>query len=184
VRFESRKEFVYDPQIGAKKDTQTALKIYAEYVRKHSAVPAPSFFEVDRSDQKMDPLWHSPVESTALYSREIQLPAINTFERPDWRLTKLGIVPMRKDKFLTGHNILQQLDYFPQRGDKVGWNGYRYLITKVVIPPEAYWGQTGVWLGVEIQCTVMPEGDTKPFIDNQHVNLGEFSDSKKIRQGM
>lgn len=58
---------------------------------------------------------------------------------------------------------MQTLDYFPTRGDAVYWRGYRYEILNAVIPPEAYWQQTGVWLGMSVECIVPPEGDARPI---------------------
>jgi hypothetical protein len=56
-------------------------------------------------------------------------------------------------------------DYFPTRGDRVFWNGYRYMIINVVLPPDAYWQQTNVWLGLTVECVIPPEGDALPLKD-------------------
>jgi hypothetical protein len=100
-------------------------------------------------------------ERTA-FSRVLEIPCINVFERPDWRLTKLGLVPLRKDKFWLANLTLQEFDYFPERGDLVYWNGYRYTIRDVVLEPSAYWQQTGVWLGMQVECVIAPDGDARP----------------------
>jgi len=165
MRFNARKQYYYDPALFARNDVKTALRIQAEYVRKHAPIPPPHFFEIDRSDQEIDHLWHVPKSDRSHFSRELNVPAINMFEKPDWRLTKLGIIPQRRDKFWLANLILQEpaIDYFPMRGDMVFWSGYRYMIINVALPPEAYWQQTGVWLGLTVECIIVPEGDAKPL---------------------
>jgi hypothetical protein len=165
VRFTERKDFLTDPAVFGRADTVIALKLYASYTRAHSAKPPPRFFEVDRSDSELDPLWHTSVSARIRYKREIDVPAINKFQKPDWKLTRLGITPQRRDDFLLAFNILKDLDYFPERGDRVYWNGYRYIILQVVLDPEAYWQQTNQWTGLRVECIVPPEGDARPIPD-------------------
>jgi hypothetical protein len=165
VKFVERKEFTYDPALFRRADTQTALKMHAEYVRAHSPNPYPKFFEVSRKDCQIDTLWHVPLDDRTVFSRILELPAINVFERPDWRLTKIGLVPTRKDKFWLSNLALQEFDYFPERGDQVFWNGYRYTILQAVLDPTAYWQQTGVWLGLVCECVLAPQGDARPILD-------------------
>ena len=45
---------------------------------------------------------------------------------------------------------LQDLDYFLVRSDAVYWRGYHYEIIAATAPPERYWQQTGVWLGMMV----------------------------------
>jgi hypothetical protein len=165
VKFLDRREFTYDPVIFHRNETQTALRLHAEMVEKHSANPPPRFFEVERKDAAIDLLWHMPQSPRTTFSRELDIPAINIFERPLWKLTRIGIVPQRSDKFWLANLTLQRLDYFPMRGDLVYWNGYRYMIANVVIPPEAYWHQTNVWMGLVTECIIPPEGDARPIVD-------------------
>ena len=167
MTFHERKEFLFDNALYSRKDSAVALRIYEEYTRKHSPVPNPTFFEVERSEGSIDPLWHCPTSPrTQFTSRSpISVPAINQFQKPDWKLTKLGIVPQRRDTFWLSHLVLQQIDYFPMRGDQVFWVGYRYMIINVTIPPESYWQQTGVWLGLTAECIIVPEGDARPVLD-------------------
>ena len=166
MKFNDRKEFVYDPEVFKRSDTQTALGMHAEYVKRHSPNPPPRFFEVNRGEGEFDPLWHMPVGERTKFSRTLDLFAINQFEKPDWRLTKLGIIPQRRDKFWLANLHLQAFDYFPMRGDQVYWNGYRYGIINVVLDPSAYWQQTGVWLGLTVECIVAPQGDARPVVDS------------------
>ena len=165
MKYTERKEFTFDPTVFVRKDVVTALGIYDEYVTKHSPVPPPRFFEVNRDQNTIDPLWHMPAGVHAPFSRTLDIPAINMFEKPNWRMTALGIVPERRDKFILSHLALKRFDYFPIRGDEVYWIGYRYLILEIVLPPEAYWHQTGVWMGVYLECVVAPQGDAKPAAD-------------------
>lgn len=165
MRFLERKEFLYDPTLFRRSDSQTALRMHAEYVRSYSPQPYPKFFEVSRKDSKIDHLWHVPLDDRTVFSRTLEIPAINMFERPDWRLTKVGITPLRKDKFWLSNLALQEFDYFPERGDQVFWNGYRYTIRDVVLDPSAYWHQTGVWLGLVCECIIAPQGDARPVLD-------------------
>lgn len=180
MRYAERKEFTYDPEIFRLSDTQTALMIQAEAVKAHSPQPYPKFFEVDRQEGKVDYLWHMPLTERTTFSRTLEIPAIVKFEKPDWRLTKLGIKPIQrfsfwlanlhlhpKDEFsakeeaITGKKPIR-LDYFPLRGDMIYYIGYRLMIINVVLDPKAFWQQTNVWLGLVCEATIVPDGDAKP----------------------
>lgn len=161
--YTARKEFHYDPAVFKIMDTQIALRIQDEFVTKHSARPYPHFFEVDRAPENVDSLWHFPKGGRTKISRELEIPAINYFQRPSWKLTQIGQVPQRRDIFWLSNAGLEKVNYFPSRGDMVWWNGYRYMMINVVIPPEAYWQQTGVWLGLTVECEIIPEGDARPL---------------------
>jgi hypothetical protein len=165
MRFVERKEFIYDTELFRRQDCFTALKIQAEYVKRHSAVPTPRFFEVNRKDMTFDDLWHQPVDARMKFDRQLDIPSINTFQKPDWRITKLGLVPQRRDNFWLANLLLQEYDYFPNRGDLVYWNGYRYIIINASIDPSAYWHQTNVWLGMIVECVVAIEGDARPVLN-------------------
>lgn len=178
MRFTERKEFIADPALFRLADSQTALKIYDECVRVHTARPMPRFFEVDREGQAVDPLWHSPTGTHTLYTRELDIPALNKFIKPDWKLTSIGVVPQRRDDFIIAHNTLEKLDYFPLRGDRVYWNGYRYMILQVVLDSESYWQQTNVWMGLRVECVVVPEGDARPNPDQSTRSPAETSPRK------
>lgn len=182
MRFNQRKEWLYDPMVFKRYDTQTALRIQAEYVRKHSPMPPPRFMEVDRHNSQIDTLWHVPLPERTGISRQIDIPAINYFEKPQWTLTAQGLVPKRNDKFWMANSILadESIDYFPERGDMVFWNGYRYAIINVVLPPDAYWQQTNVWLGLYVECAIVPEGDAKPLVDISRVHPVEMSPTGQL----
>lgn len=182
MRFTERKDFLADPKIFGRADTATALRLYASYVRAHTARPTPRFFEVDRSDTELDPLWHSSVSARLKYKREIDIPAINKFQKPEWKHTRLGLVPNRRDDFYLAFNVLKDLDYFPERGDRVYWNGYRYIILGVVIDPESYWQQTNQWVGLRVECVVPPEGDARPLADQSTRSLAELPTTVPVAQ--
>lgn len=162
MRFSERKEFLYDPELFGRNDTQTALRIYAEWVKRHTARPMPRFFEVNRDSASMDPYYNVPTGPRTIFSRELDIPAINLFEKPKFRRLKHGSEYSRYDKFLLAHNILKELDYFPIRGDQVYWNGYRYDITEVVLEPDSYWQQTNVFMGIYVEAVASPTGDARP----------------------
>jgi len=132
--------------------------------------------EVDRRSAKYDKLWHVPLDDRTVFSRILDIPSLNTHEKTDWRLTKVGIVPQRKDKFTLSNLLLQEFDYFPVRGDMVFYNGYRYMIINVVLEPQAYWHQTNVWMGLVCECVIPPEGDARPL-----VNLGVAAPSELMQ---
>jgi len=167
VRFNERKEFLYDPELFTLADTQTALGIYAEYVRRHSPRPLPKFMEVDRGSARYDALWHVPLDERTAFSRVIDMPCIIQFERPDWRLTRVGIVPSQKHKVTMANNVLRDpaIDWFPQRGDMMFYNGYRHMIVNVVLDPSAFWQQTNVWMGLVCETVIPAEGDARPLLD-------------------
>jgi len=169
-----RKEYWYDTELFKARNSRTALKLHAEFIskycpRENGQKPRPQFFEMDRDNSEIDSLWGVPMANRSPFTKRspICLPALNTFDRPDWRLTKVGLVPSRKDKFWLANLHLQEADYFPNRGDQVFWDGYRYTIMNVVIPPESYWGTSNLWLGLVCECVIAPEGDARP--------LGELS---------
>lgn len=165
MKFNERKQWLYDPEVFKRCDTQTALKIHAEYVYKHSPVPYPSFFEVDRRVETVDKLWNVSLDERTVFSRELPVPAIVNRERPDWRLTKVGLAPQQKHKFWLSNLKLQEIDYFPSRGDLVFYDGYRHLIVNVVLEPQGYWHQTNVWLGLVCETVIPADGDARPVID-------------------
>lgn len=164
MRFTERKEWNYDPDIFNAADTRTALKINAEYTRRHSPNrPLPMFLEVDRAGQRYDELWHMPVSERTVFSRELTMPVILKQERPDWRLTKVGIVPQQKQKVYMSNLLLQEVDWFPVRGDFMVHNGYRHMIINVVMEPEAYWQQTNVWMYLLCETIIPADGDARPL---------------------
>ena len=165
MRFTEQKVFTFNPTLFTRPDTQVALRIHLEYVTKGAGVPLPKFLEVDRGPGTFDPLWHIPVGNRTKFSRSLELPALWYFENPDWRLTKLGMTQVRKDRFHIAHLTLKEFDYFPTRGDVVCRAGIRHTIESVTIPPDAYWQQTGVWLGLVCECITAPLGDAQPGED-------------------
>jgi hypothetical protein len=175
VRFEERKEWLYDPQLFRQSDTQTALKIHAEYVKKFSPYPYPKFYEVNRSSSHYDELWHVPLNSGTIFSRVIDLPVIIQAERPDWRLTRAGLIPHQKYKVWMANLWLQETNWFPMRGDFMQYNGYRNTIINVVLEPNFYWQQTNVWLGLICETAILPDGDARPLINPTETAPSEHS---------
>lgn len=176
MRYTERKEWNYSPDVFNAADTRTALKINAEYTRKMSPNrPIPTFLEVDRAGQRYDDLWHMPVGDRTVFSREIEMPVIIKSERPDWRLTKVGIVPQQKQKVYMSNLLLQEVDWFPVRGDFMVHNGYRHMIIKVVLEPEAYWHQTNVWMYVTCETIIPADGDSRPLFTGAKVVPSELS---------
>ena len=166
MRFLERKDFLYNPDLFVRADTQVALAMHSEYIERGSPRhPLPKFFEVDRRSNKLDHLWHVPLDDRTVFSRVIEMPALFQAERPDWRLTRVGIVPHQKFKVWMGNLILQKVDWFPVRGDLVYYNGYRHMIINVVMEPSAYWQQTNVWLGLVCETVIPAEGDARPVVD-------------------
>lgn len=164
MKFTERTEFLYDPDLFKRADTQTALKLNEEYTRRHAARPLPKILEVDR-DQPVDHVRHFPLSDRTKLSRQIEMPCINRHGKNEWRLTRKGQFAQRKDQFYMSNLILQELDYFPRRGDYIYWNGYRYIMVNVVLDENGYWQQTNVWLGLYVECIIPPEGDATPLID-------------------
>jgi hypothetical protein len=165
MKFTDRREFLYDPEIFKRYDTQTALKFHDEAVRKHAARPFPIFYEVERNPANIDPLWREPNEIRTTFSRQLEVPAIVQPEKLRWSLSPQGRVPRQRYKFWTSNLILQSLNYFGLPGDKVYWNGYRLEITTIEFEPNSYWQQTNVWLGLIYVAELVPEGDAKPMIN-------------------
>lgn len=163
--FTERNEFVYDMEMFAGADLQTALKIHREYSVKFSPQPPPQFLEVDRSQAQMDELWHTPIGPRTVFSRTLSIPSLVVAEKPDWRLTRIGLVPQQRSKFVLSNLLLQEANYFPNRGDLVVYNGYRYMIVNVALEPNGFWAQTNVWLGLVVETRIPPEGDAKPVVN-------------------
>ena len=118
--------------------------------------------EVDRRSSKIDHLWHVSLDDRTVFSRVIDMPALVNFERPDWRLTRVGLVPQQKARVSLGNLLLQEADWFPMRGDMFYWNGYRHMIVNVVFEPNAFWQQTNCWLGLVVETVIPAEGDARP----------------------
>ena len=152
MKFTDRKEFLTDPELFKRADVVVAQRLHAEYTRVHAPKPYPKFFEVNRDEALYDDLWHAPVNKKMQYDRALDVPCLNKFIKPDWRITKLGLVAQRRDDFIISYLTLQELNYFPTRGDGVYWNGYRYIILNVVLDPESYWQQTSAWTGLRVEC--------------------------------
>lgn len=168
MKYTERRQWLYDAAFGALKETQLALQIHAEYIKAHAPKPpnqVPKFFEIDRRITQVDQLWHMPLDERTVFTREIEIPALIFKERPDWRLTKIGLTPQQKHKVWLGNLHLQQVDWFPQRGDLMFYEGYRHMIINVVLEPNAYWAQTNVWLGLICETIIPAEGDARPVID-------------------
>ena len=180
MRFIERKQWLYDPELFRRSDTQTALSIHKEYTRKHSPRPYPKFFEVDHRSQIIDDLWHMPLDNRTVFSRVLEIPAINSHERPKWSLTQVGLFPQRSDKFTLSNLHLQEFDYFPDRGDQIYYNGYRYMIVNVVLEPQGYWHQTNVWLGLVVECIIPPDGDARPVLDPGNAVPSEISQTSPL----
>lgn len=163
MKFNQRKDFQYDTELCSRQDTMIALKIHDEYVKKCSSQPVPTFCEVNISQDSIDPLWHQPVAQRQQYTRTLSIPSIVQFEKPDWKLTALGLTPTQRYKFwMSMLSLRDTYDYFPCRGDRVLWNGYRLMITEATVDPGAFWHQTNVWLGLVASCQIVPDGDAAP----------------------
>ena len=91
------------------------------------------------------------------------MPMLVKTQRPDWRLTRIGLVPQQQCKFWMSNLHLQQVDWFPMRGDYIFWNGYRNIIVNVILEPETFWQQTNVWLGLVCETVIPAEGDARPI---------------------
>lgn len=180
MKFNERKQWTYDPEVFRRSETNIALTIHAEYVKKFSGRPTPTFLEVDRRSAKIDALWHVPLDDRTHFSRSLEMPAIIQFQKPDWRLTKVGITPQKKLNAWLANLLMQEHDYFPVRGDLLIYEGYRYMIINVVLPPEAYWQQTNVWMGMVCECSLPPEGDARPLIDTQTVAPAELGNRRPL----
>jgi hypothetical protein len=166
MRYSAHKEFEYDPEIFGLSDTTTALKIYDEWVRKFSPQQPPAFFEVD-SEQPVDPVRHFPTSARTKYTKRspIRIPAIIKFQKPDWRLNRNVVQPRRPTELWLSHLSLKQLDYFPRLGDLVSWSGYRWEVVSAFPPPESYWQQTNVWMGLLVEVSLAIDGDARPVQD-------------------
>lgn len=180
MKYTERKQFLYDPEIFKLSDTQTALMIHAEAVKKFSPNPPPKFMEVDRRAVKYDALWHVPLDDRTAFSRVLDIPAIVNRERPDWRLTRVGIVPQQKHKFWIANLLIKQIDYFPLRGDMIYYDGYRHMIINTVLEPSAFWQQTNVWLGMTCETVIPADGDARPVVNMGQAAPGEIMQTRPL----
>jgi len=165
--------------VFTRSDVQTALKINKEAVEKHSPEHLrPRFFEVEPGQMRED-VFHAPLTGRTLWTPRspILVPAINLFQKPDWRVKMAGIIPKRQDNFIISHLTLKELDYYPGPGDYIFWNGYRYAILQAAPPPESYWHQTNVWLSILVEAVIAPEGDGVPLANLAQVEAVERGSS-------
>jgi len=170
MKFTSRREYLYDPEVFKRQDVAVALKIHDEYIRRHAGKPYTRFLEVDRSSAAIDPLWHQPSGGIVQYSRNLEVPCIAQFEKLNWAAVRTGRAAQQRVKYWTSNLILQALDYFPAPGDCILWNGYRTQITSVEFEPASFWQQTNVWLGIVYIGEIVPQGDLRPL-----ANPGELA---------
>ena len=178
MRYTDRKEFTYDPQLFKRYDVITAKKFHRQHVEAHSPrSPLPKVFEIDRQSATIDPLWHYDTNPRKQFSRELDMPGIYKQDRLNWSLRRYGKVAEQKMTVILDANILEELDYFPSRGDIVYWSGYRWCMTEVNLDPAGYWQQTNVWLGLSVTCYIDVEGDERPSINPGIVSPAEVSKS-------
>lgn len=157
-------------------DVQMALTVHAEYIKSVSPRPFPKWYEVDRRSEKYDQLWHVSLDARTVFSRIIEIPILVKAERPDWRLTRIGITPQQQYKVWMSNLALQEADWFPCRGDILYYNGYRNMIVNVVLEPTSYWQQSNVWLGLVCETIIPADGDARPLI-----NPGDPPPSERIQ---
>lgn len=164
MRFNERKVFEYDQALFSRSDSRTALQIHDEYVRRHSAIPTPRFFEVDRRNVKIDPLWHVPLNDRTQFSRIFDIPAIRySVKNLSWGLQVHGRWASHTIRLWLSNLRLQCVDYFPEHGDYVYFQGYRYKLTSIDLEERSMWQQTNVWLGLTVTAEIVPEGDAPPI---------------------
>lgn len=181
--FTDRTNFTYDPELGALGDTVVALAMADEYITKFGARPTPKFFEVDRSaGVTIDPQWGTPRATRTQFSRELTIPAVNKFDNQNFRLW-WNKVTTRGDRFWVSNLGLQRANYFPIQGDQIFWNGYRVTIINVNVSPEAYWGQTGVWTSLMVDCILAPYGDAMAPANLSALNPGERGGGQNMQPG-
>ena len=178
MRFTDRKEFTYDPQLFQRYDVITAGKFHRQYVERSSPRnPLPKVFEIDRQSASIDPLWHYDKNPYKQFSRELDMPGIYKQDKLNWSLRRYGKVAEQKMTVVLDSLILQELDYFPNRGDVVYWSGYRWVMTEVNLDPAGYWQQTNVWLGLSVTCMIDVEGDERPSVNPGVLAPAEISKS-------
>jgi hypothetical protein len=136
MKFTDRKDFVYDSEVFKRLDVQTALKIYAEYVKAHTPTPRPGVLEVDHSTNLIDPVWHVPLGDRTPILRKLEVPMIIRTSKQKWTFDR-GIrvlVPTRTNQMTMAHNHLAELNYWPQKGDFIIYSGYRNIVIEVELP--------------------------------------------------
>lgn len=183
MKFNDRRDFLYDAELFRRSDTVTARTIYADFVFKHRPKPDPIVFEVDRTTTKIDTVWHMPLTDRTQFSRQLALPMIVRSTRQKWvpdAALKM-IVPKRTNQMTFAHDHLLAHDYFPQRGDLIVYGGYRNIIVEVEIPLESYWQQTNVWLGLVCHCEIMVDGDARPVLDSSSLAGAEVSSTPQVK---
>ena len=180
MRYNDRREYLYDPEVFKRSDVAIALKIHDEYVRKLAGKPYVRFLEVDRSKAQVDPLWHQPTSDVTQYSRVLEVPCIVQQEKMNWSLVRQGRIPQQRTKFWTSNLVLKELDYFPLQGDFILWNGYRMELTAVEFEPNSYWQQTNVWLGIIYIGQIVPYGDARPSANMDAPAANELAPSAQV----
>jgi len=178
--FTDRTYFTYNPTLGTVGDTVVALNMADEYIRLYSPQPLPIFFEVDRSPNvALDPQWGTQRTLRTQFSRQLSIPAINKFDSQNLRLW-WNKVTTRADRFWVSNLSLQKANYFPIQGDQIYWTGYRLTIINVNPDPNGYWGQTGVWTSLMVDCVLAPYGDAMPPANLAILNPGESATGQNI----
>ena len=179
MKYTERRDFIYDPEVFKRKDVEIAAAIHAEYIKRHAPVPNVTIFEVSRASNEYDALWHMPKSSRTQFSRQLQIPSIMKWVKPSWPAGRLNQVEQQVTVWFANLH-LKEFDYYPSRGDLIYWNGYRLGVTSVDIPPESFWHQTNVWLGLTCLCAVVPDGDSKPTVNPAVAAPAEISPSAQV----
>jgi len=175
MRFNDRREFLYDQDVFKRHDVKMALKLHHEFLVRSAGRPYTRFFEVDRNSSQVDPLWRQPVSERTQFSRVLEVPTIVKPEKFDFTLTQQGLQPKQKARFWTSNLALQLLDYFPLPGDLIYWNGYRFELIHIDFDQNSYWQQTNVWLGIVYLAEVVPTGDVRPLVNSSQPAVVELA---------
>lgn len=177
MKFNDRKDFLYEPDVFKRADVQTALKIHHEYVRKMSGRPYPKFYEVDMSAETVDPVWLSPKGGNYKFTRALDVPAIVTFDKLNYSLARTSRSARQRRRFWCSNLQLAELDYFPMPGDRIFHGGYRHEIVAVEFEPNSFWQQTNVWLGIIFSAEIVPDGDGAPQVNQANVPHSQQSEA-------
>lgn len=159
--YSERKNYLYDPVIADLPDAKRMLRLAMEFAEQSTARPMPNFLEVDRTSGSIDPYWHMSKTPYTTFRRAICLPSVRRTARPQLVNGPQGQAYIRRDDFWVPNLALQLQDYFPQNGDEVAWNGYRYQVIEAIIDPETEFGQTGLWMWIVCRCLIVPLGDAQ-----------------------
>ena len=164
MRFQSQNTFEYSIKFIGSPDLPMVWRLQKEWYVKHC--PLVTFKELARErydphPTSVDRLWNEPACGTLIFHRRLLVRSHVVFPADEDKHTKRGVEEIRNDTFYFGLNLLEEADLYPYIGDHIVFSGVEYVVQKVKLDPENFWGHTNIPLHVTCNCERYRYGDAR-----------------------